>query len=445
MNDIVLRYNNHRYYIINNGQLIGSDDSVAEEYQNGTNTAIETTYKVNSYKDLLNKLQNDQKNRLAKSYINFITDDYFVVARKIMNDNRLRMLVSYKIENVEIKNLLYLLLNNQESAVCLATFRSKYYWIAAPDALDVLFTAAMLDSNGVVKFARHQKLKKNGKVRIYYAPDDDIKKPLQHLNRVLQSVYDKKNADFQVAYKKGKSVYDNAKIHKDKKYVFNIDLKDFYPSCKRELVRKYISFLFSGALNKHEMIEKFLDVILIDDGLFIGNPISGCLANAILNKPVAYLKNICNKAKMNFSVYADDMSFSSDKFISEEFVKSLFSEAFAAYEIDKYFTLNDDKSIGYSGCNRKITGISINDSNKITISRRYYRELRVMIDHLAKGDNTINIKRLQGKIAYATMIDDSGKVYRYLIKFEKVVHEYNLCSDEKMQELHERFKEKEEL
>ena len=97
----------------------------------------------------------------------------------------------------------------------------------------------------------------------YYAPNDEIKVPLQHLNHLLQSVYDKRNIDFQVAYKKGKSVYDNAKIHEGNKYVFNIDLKDFYPSCKRDLVRKYISFLFNGALNKSELIETFLDIILI--------------------------------------------------------------------------------------------------------------------------------------------------------------------------------------
>ena len=43
--------------------------------------------------------------------------------------------------------------------------------------------------------------------------------------------------------RKGKNVKDGAKLHADKKYVFNIDLKDFYPSCKKkEIVKKIYRF-----------------------------------------------------------------------------------------------------------------------------------------------------------------------------------------------------------
>ena len=58
-----------------------------------------------------------------------------------------------------------------------------------------------------------------------------------------------------------------------------------------------------------------------------------------------------------------------------------------------------------------------------------------MIEHLARGDNSVNVRKLQGKVAYATMVDDSGKVYYYLKKFKSTVKKYKLCSDEKMQEL----------
>lgn len=437
MENIVLRYNGQSYYCNSYNKIIPESSLERPDVrslQKDSNDAI-TKAAVSSYKTLIVKLKEDQKNRYSKTYYNFISGDYFIVGRTTLFSNDISLLCVYKIENDEIRKLLKLLLNNKESSVCLATVRSQYSWIASPDALDVMFTSAMLDSRKITKFEKHQKRKKNGKIRVYYAPNDEIKVPLQHLNHLLQSVYDKRNIDFQIAYKKGKSVYDNAKIHEGNKYVFNIDLKDFYPSCKRDLVRKYISFLFNGALNKSELIETFLDIILIDDGLFIGNPISGCLANTILSKPVNYLKNMCKKYDMEFSVYADDMSFSSNKFISEDFVKGMFNRAFTTYNMDSYFSLNEDKSIGYTGCNRKITGLSINDSNKVTISRRYYRTLRTMIEHLARGDNSVNVRKLQGKVAYATMVDDSGKVYYYLKKFKSTVKKYKLCSDEKMQEL----------
>jgi hypothetical protein len=84
---------------------------------------------------------------------------------------------------------------------------------------------------------------------------------------------------------------------------------------------------------------------------------------------------------------------------------------------------------------RKITGVSINDSNKITVPRRYYRDLRVMMDHLKKGDINVNIQKLRGQIAYATMIDESGKIYNFLMKNKSTVDQYNLCSDERIRAL----------
>ena len=79
------------------------------------------------------------------------------------------------------------------------------------------------------------------------------------------------------------------------------------------------------------------------------------------------------------------------------------------------------------------------NSNKVTCSTKYFRLLRAMIAHVAAGDDKVDIGKLRGKIAYATMVDDSGKVYRYLKKFETAVHEHKLCSDEKMLEMKIRF------
>lgn len=396
-------------------------------------------YLITDYRDMLSKFYADRRLRISKLYENFIVGDYLVVIRTVLRTQS-RLFLVYKFENDAIKNVMITLLGNRSHIKTVSSKMNHYNWIATTEAIEVMFAAAMLDNDGVIKFEKHQKRKKNGKVRIYYAPNEAIKKPLQKLNTVLQRAYDKKNADFQVAYKKGKSVYDNAVIHKDKKYVFNIDLKDFYPSCKRDIVRKYLTFLFRSTPLRDNAIDAFLDIITIDDGLFIGNPISGCLANTVLNGPVLYMRNMCKQHDMGFSVYADDMSFSSDRFISEKYVKEMFAEAFTVYGLDGYFHLNEEKSIGYTGCNRKVTGVSINNDNKVTVSRKYYRTLRTMIDHLAKGDLAVgNIRKLQGKLAYATMIDDSGKIYRYLMKFEPTVRKYKLCSDEKLNAMKERF------
>ena len=48
----------------------------------------------------------------------------------------------------------------------------------------------------------------------------------------------------------------------------------------------------------------------------MGNPISGTLTNLMMNKVVIYLQNILNKRKMNISVYADDITISTNEKIS---------------------------------------------------------------------------------------------------------------------------------
>ena len=92
---------------------------------------------------------------------------------------------------------------------------------------------------------------------------------------------------------------------------------------------------------------------------------------------------------------------------------------------------NEKKCKGFSGVHRKITGVSINQNDDITVSRRYFRDLRTKIAHLGNGDD-VNIQKLRGQIAYALMIDESGKVKKYLNKFNNIVSNFNLCSQEKL-------------
>lgn len=426
--EYTLSFINKTYYVANN-----YDKSEVRNLKYAKSACL-----VQSMDELFDIIEKQVAILTPKVFYNFIYNDWFFIAVKEFNFS-IKPLAILRLEDDIAKDFIRNLIGGKESSIVVGEAANHFNWICPIDAIRAMWESRKIKAAGQEPFEKHHKLKKNGKVRIYYAPRDEIKKPLRKLNELLQRAFDHINEDFQVAYKKGKNVYANASLHKNKRYVFNIDLKDFYPSCKRELVAKYVDFMFIGAANKDLVVNMFLDTILIDDGLFIGNPISGCLANAILSKPVKYMKNICSKFDMGFSVYADDMSFSSDKFISEKFVLSIFDTAFKEYGYENYFKINTEKSVGFTGCNRKVTGVSINNRDEVTINRKYYKLIRAMIDHVSKGDKNVDIQKLRGKIAYATMIDDSGKVYRYLKKYEDTVKKYRLCSDSKMQELEKRF------
>lgn len=366
----------------------------------------------------------------------------FVNYDKSWNYSNNSVVFVYKVETDTLLEYLKQILKIRDAegfAILKVSSANRYNLIGNPEVLDVLLSKKMIEDRGEVVFNTYPHKSKNGKIREITAPHEEIKKPLRTLNTTFQKLFDKKTSAFQVAYKKGKNVKSGALIHINNKYVFNIDLKDFYPSCKRELVKRYISPVLDHMFNRTFVEEEFLNAILINDGLFIGSPISGTLANAIVSKPATYLKNICKHYGMEFSIYADDMSFSSDKFITKDFIEKIFNLAFSEYGLSDYFRMNQKKSVGFSGCNRKITGVIINGDNKISIPRRYFRnDIRVALNKLANGDTSVNINKLRGKIAYATAIDDSGKVLRYLNKYLNTVEQYNLCSAETLEKLAER-------
>jgi len=387
-----------------------------------------------SYKDFLNIIEKETLSKTVKIYYVFYNDEYYSILVKD-RDEKIRARVFYKPENDSIKELMktIIALEDKMAKVVIGNIRNSFNFIAPNPILETLFTYYSLKERNEVVFAHRTKLKSSGKVRKYIAPHPEILVPLRKFNKILQGIYDCRNIDFQVAYKKGKNILDNATPHLNNDFLFKVDLKDFFPSCKKELVRRYLTIFFKNSSNSSVVEELFLDIILDNGALFIGNPISGTIANVIISKPVSFIRNITKKFDMAFSVYADDMTFSSARFISEEFIDGIFQVAFTRYGLDNFFSLNKEKSHGMSKSRRRVTGVSINNKNQPVVSRELYRELRVKIHKLSIGTSGINIRELRGQISFATMIDKSGKILKLLENFNTVTEQYKLVSKEKLE------------
>ena len=76
--------------------------------------------------------------------------------------------------------------------------------------------------------------KKSGAARTIYAPENGLKAIQKTLALILQCVFQPHEAA--KGFVMGKSVVDNAKEHTGKNYVYNIDLKDFFPSIEQARV-----------------------------------------------------------------------------------------------------------------------------------------------------------------------------------------------------------------
>lgn len=96
--------------------------------------------------------------------------------------------------------------------------------------------------------------KKSGDDRTINAPVEGLKAIQKTLSFVLQCVFEPHKAA--MGFVRDKSIVDNAKIHVGSRYVYNIDLKDFFPSIDQARVWKCLQLKPFNLNNKNQEVEE---------------------------------------------------------------------------------------------------------------------------------------------------------------------------------------------
>lgn len=138
---------------------------------------------------------------------------------------------------------------------------------------------------------------------------------------------------------KKKSYIDNAKYHRDSKSFYIVDISKFYPSISKEKISKNLVSSFNQSYNVADAIS---DIITIQfEGkrfLVTGSPLSQIVAYFI-NKPMFdKIQKISKKYNVKFTVYVDDLTFSSKSNIPSKFkyeIKNIIEYYQYNYSIEK--------------------------------------------------------------------------------------------------------------
>jgi RNA-directed DNA polymerase len=147
--------------------------------------------------------------------------------------------------------------------------------------------------------------------------------------------------------RKGRSNITNAKPHQGKKYVFETDLQEFYPSVSKEKV--YRAFLDIG-YSSH--IAHWLTVLTTKSNeLPQGGPTSTALANLVFLNTDKKLILLCKERQITYTRYIDDLTFSSHDSFSD-----IIGIIIGTVMADK-FKINRRKTI-YRG-NQSVTGVDV--------------------------------------------------------------------------------------
>lgn len=263
--------------------------------------------------------------------------------------------------------------------------------------------------------------KKSGGERKINVPVKGLKSIQKTLSFVLQCVFEPHNSAY--GFIRGKSIVDNANIHAGSYYVYNIDLKDFFPSVDQARVWKclqlhpfnlindypYRNFSKHCKKNSFAYKESQRNKICSTERLSIANmissiccaqmeverknengdwqifsknvlpqgaPTSPILTNVVCQKLDFLLTGVSKRFGLKYSRYADDITFSSmhNAFQSgSEFLLEL-----NRIILQQNFSINERKTrLQKNGFRMEVTGLLVNE--KTNVQHRYIKNLRMWL------------------------------------------------------------------
>ena len=306
--------------------------------------------------------------------------------------------------------------------------------------------------NAFHRYRQFKIKKKSGGFRQITAPRNrSFMFMLDCLNEVLKAVYTP--SQYVMGFTEGRSVVTNAAMHKGANYVFNIDLKDFFPSIEQPRVWKRLQLqpfnfpvpvasAIAGLCSMKETRE-MLDGTKKDFYVLPqGAPTSPIITNMICDKLDHRLGGLARRFGLNYTRYADDITFSSMHNVFQE--NSDFRKELVRIISDQRFVINDKKTrLQKRGSRQEITGIIISD--RLNVSQKYVRDIRNILymwekygysvayakffpkykeekGHVKKGNpDLVNV--IDGKLMYLKMVKgEEDSVYKRLYaKFQNLV------------------------
>ncbi len=263
-------------------------------------------------------------------------------------------------------------------------------------------------------YASFEILKKNGDPRVIDTPNEKLKLIQRKLSEMLYKIHvdyitqNEIKTSVSHGFEKNKSIVTNAYRHKNKKYLLNIDISDFFSSFNFGRVQGYFyksrEFMFSK-----EVATIIAQLVCYNGKLPQGAPTSPIISNLIFNIVDLKILALAKKYRLNYTRYADDMSFSTNNKVFKKEYLNFIKELSDLLEKNG-FEINKNKTrLEYCSSRQEVTGLTVN--NKINASRKFIKKTRAMANQLYKTnsfqidgeDGTLN--QLEGRFSFINQLD----------------------------------------
>lgn len=186
-----------------------------------------------------------------------------------------------------------------------------------------------------------------------------------------------------LAYRRGRSIAENAKLHAPRRFLLRMDFKGFFPSITKDDI---VKFLRTQAGNWDSDDRNLFTSLVCRCGvLTIGAPTSPALTNALCFEMDALLFLESTKRHVTYSRYADDLFFSTDESdVLKDFEKTVES-VIRTIPFPTGLSINSAKTRHASKRGRRqATGLVLQSDGKVGVGRDRKRFVRGLVHHYDK-------------------------------------------------------------
>jgi RNA-directed DNA polymerase len=239
--------------------------------------------------------------------------------------------------------------------------------------------------------------KKNGGTRQILAPHDRLKFIQKELLRVLYACEEdytgNKSDNLSYGFKRHKGIVDNAYRHRRRRFVFNIDIEDFFDQFNFGRVRGFFIKDRRFALTA-DVATVIAQIVCFNNKLPQGSPTSPHIANLCSEFLDRRMSRFLAPLRCRYSRYADDITISTNVRIFPNLVaiqNSLDPQGWqvapqledllkrSGFSVAKKKTRLSSKATG----RQVVTGLVVNE--KVNITREYYLTTRAMCHRLFRA------------------------------------------------------------
>ena len=269
------------------------------------------------------------------------------------------------------------------------------------------------------KYHQFQIPKKNGGHRDIASPSMKLKNIQVKLKDVLYEIYPTKPSAH--GFARDKSIVTNAERHLDKKFIFNIDLSDFFGTIHFGRIRNLFK---AHPFNFNHTVSTILaQICCFNNSLPQGAPTSPILSNMIAWKLDSQLQHLAKITNSTYTRYVDDISFSftcNKRRLPEEIVIIRDEEGSPGNALTRIidengFNINYDKVRLCSTLSRmEVTGLTVNEF--LNVRRKYIRQLFSMLHAWRKYGYELAEKEFNDKYDCRYRASDKPKSYLHVLK-----------------------------